>query len=444
MKKLRYFFRLIGAFLGRFKLHIFISLLLGIIIFVGILAFAPYLAYIVSPPRIGVIGRFRVEDVPSFLASQVSMGLTQTDTEGYIKPGLAKSWTTPDNGKTWVFILDESIRWHDNSPVRSDDINYEFSDVTIERPDKTTIIFKLGESYSPFPTVVTRPVFKKGLLGTHDWKVDKISLVENYLSYVKIINRKDKQGVKIYKFYPNEDQAKLAFKLGEIDEIQNLYEPQPFDTWKNTTISKTIDNKQIITLFFNTKDPLLSDKSLRQALTYAIEKKNNVGERAFGPIPRQSWAYNSQVKPYEYSTERAQELLDEYQKDKTAEKIKIALVTTPILLPTAEAISENWKALGIESSVLVSSVVPEDFQAYLSIYETPLDPDQYPIWHSTQTATNISRYQSPRIDKLLEDGRLELDIEKRRKIYLDFQRYLMEDLPAAFLYNPYLYTVTRK
>ena len=47
--------------------------------------------------------------------------------------------------------------------------------------------------------------------------------------------------------------------------------------------------------------------------------------------------------------------------------------------------------------------------------------------HSNQTATNISNYQNPRIDKLLEDGRAELTLVERSKIYLDFQRFLLED-----------------
>ena len=50
------------------------------------------------------------------------------------------------------------------------------------------------------------------------------------------------------------------------------------------------------------------------------------------------------------------------------------------------------------------------------IFDIPEDPDQYSIWHSTQDATNITHYESPRIDKLLEDGRSEIDTESRRKI----------------------------
>jgi peptide/nickel transport system substrate-binding protein len=92
----------------------------------------------------------------------------------------------------------------------------------------------------------------------------------------------------------------------------------------------------------------------------------------------------------------------------------------------------------------VISQIPSDYQAFLAIFDIPDDPDQYSMWHSTQTATNITHYQNPRIDKLLEDGRSEINIDARKKIYFDFQRFLVEDSPAAFLYYPTTYSIGRK
>ena len=87
--------------------------------------------------------------------------------------------------------------------------------------------------------------------------------------------------------------------------------------------------------------------------------------------------------------------------------------------------------------------VPVDYDAFLATVDIPKDPDQYSLWHSTQATTNISKYKNPRIDKLLEDGRTELDQDTRKKIYLDFQRFLVEDVPAIFLYHPIFYTISR-
>jgi len=100
--------------------------------------------------------------------------------------------------------------------------------------------------------------------------------------------------------------------------------------------------------------------------------------------------------------------------------------------------------VGVNINLQVISTIPTDFQAFLAIFDIPDDPDQYSIWHSTQTSTNITRYEDPRVDKLLEDGRSQIDLESRKKIYLDFQRFLVEDSPAAFLYYPTIYSISRK
>ena len=92
----------------------------------------------------------------------------------------------------------------------------------------------------------------------------------------------------------------------------------------------------------------------------------------------------------------------------------------------------------------VTSSFPDEYSAFLAIYEIPSDPDQYFLWHSTQTATNVSKYSNQRIDKLLEDGRTTTDQDERKKIYLDFQRFLLEDAPATFLVHPISYTIARK
>ncbi len=203
-----------------------------------------------------------------------------------------------------------------------------------------------------------------------------------------------------------------------------------------------MESDLVITLFFNTEDQLISSKPIRQALIYGIDKESMSGERAISPISKDSWAYNPQVKPYVYDTERAKDLLADIPDEQKNNGIK--LVTTPSLLETAEKIASYWNSIGLKTTVLVSSVLPDDFQVFLTIFELPKDPDQYSIWHSTQELTNISNYKSPRIDKLLEDGRTELVKEERKKIYLDFQRFLVEDSPAAFLYYPDIYTISRK
>lgn len=434
----RYILRLIGAFLVRFRLVILVGIIIGIAVFFIFRLFGNSI-FENKVENIGISGRYTASNIPPDILNLIGQGLTKMDDKDLPAPALAASWETPDGGKTWIFHLKDNVYWQDGKKVDSESINYQFSDAKVEKPDTKTVVFKLENPYSPFPTIVSQPVFKKGFLGTGDWKVTKVTMNGDYVQQMAITNKKGEK--KVFKFYPTEDRAKLAYELGQVNTLINIFNPQPFDTWKNSQIVYDYDLNSFVAVFFNTQDSFLSDKSVRQALTYAINKDSFNDSRAISPIPPTSWAYNSQVKPYSYDPERAKELL----KDLPADSSKnVQLTVIPILLPLAEKISADWNAIGIKTTVKVSATVPSDYQALLAIFQSPKDPDQYSIWHSTQTGTNISHYRNPRIDKLLEDGRTVVDFEQRKAIYLDFQRFLIEDCPAAFLYHPNFYTITNK
>jgi peptide/nickel transport system substrate-binding protein len=441
LKKLRYYIRLTYAFLSRFKGVLTIGALFGISIFFFANYFIPKISSI-NKQKIGIAGRYLPDELPIEILSMISDGLTTFNENAEVEPKLASNWSTPDKGKSWIFTLEDTLTWQDDTKVIAQDLTFKLDDVEIESPDEKTVIFTLIDQYAPFPGVVSKPVFKQGLLGTGEWSVDKIRLVTNFVQEISLKNSKGDEI--LYKIYPTEDRLKLALKMGQVDEIHDVYDPKPFDTWQNTLeVKDEVQNGRMVTIFFNTKDRYLSEKSLRQALAYSIDKDTFDGPRATSPIKPYSWAFNTQIKHYDYDAERARELLNEMEDDQK-EGMTIKLVSTPVLLPVAEGIVEQWKAVGVDAQVLVSSTIPTDYQAYLAIFDPPEDPDQYSIWHSTQEATNISKYSNPRIDKILEDGRVELDIEERKKIYFDFQRFLLEDLPAVFLYHPKTYQIIRK
>lgn len=440
MLALRYILRLIGAFIVRFKVILVTGTIAGILLFFIIRAFGPAF-FAKSTQIIGLSGRFRVDNLPVFILNDISEGLTNLDENGIPQPALAASWETPDKGETWIFHLDETKTWQDGKKVTSSGVVYEFSDAKIERPDERTVIFKLNSPFGPFPNIVSQPTFKKGLLGTGAYRVTNISIAGSYVSKMTL-SAKDKSK-KIYKFYPTEERAKLAYKLGEVNSLIDIYNSDPFTKWKTARVAKEIDKNRYVVIFFNVQDKLMGEKSFRQALSYAIDKSVFDGPRALSPISPNSWAYNPQVKPYNYDPERARKLIDDLPKD-LKDNLQVKLVASPLLLDAAEKVAKNWEAIGVKTLVQVSSAIPGDFQSLLAIFDVPNDPDQYTIWHSTQLGTNISRYKNDRIDKLLEDGRLDLNMDARKKIYLDFQRFLVEDAPAAFLYHPATYTITKK
>ena len=437
MRKLRYYIKVTLAFIYHFRMILLIATLAGILLFLSS-AFLRANILSKSATKIGVPGRYVAENLPLFVLSDISYGLTRYDSEGIVVPSAAISWETPDKGRTWIFNLDTEMVWHDGTKLTSYDINYELSDVEIERPDDETIIFKLKEIYTPFPAVLSAPIFKKGFVGLGDWKVDRININSGIVLAIRLENGNE---VVEYKFYPTEEDVLLAFKLGEIDKTFNIYDPKDLVDWNTVHVASRPDENKIVTLFYNTKDPVLSDKTLRQALSYAIQKTGNGMTRSVSSIPAYSWAHNPRVKTYDYDQEYAKEMMSNITRGD--EELQIMLHTSPGLLFKAEQIASDWTDVGVRTSVQVTSSVPDDYQAYLSILDVSHDPDQYPMWHSTRSFTNITNYSSPRIDKLLEDGRLEIDLERRRNIYLDFQRFLLEDVPAIFLYVSNTYEISK-
>jgi peptide/nickel transport system substrate-binding protein len=438
----RYLLRLLGTFIARFKGILFLGIVIGIILFVFIRLFgSPFL--VKKTERIGLVGKYTTANLPNFILAKVGRGLTKTLISGQVEPDLAANWESGENGKVWIFHLKENEKWQDGKTIVAQNLNFNFSDVTVEKPDSQTIIFRLQNPFSPFPFVVSKPIFKKGFLGSGEWEIKKISISGNFVQRLTLANSKGER--QTYKFYPTEERAKLGFKLGEVDKLIDIYNPSPLDAWPGNLLDKEADETKIVAIFFNTgpTNKLLSEKSFRQALAYALNKNDFTQNRAVSPLSPLSWAYNPQVKPYDYDQVKAGEIIKGLPSE-LKDNLALKLVTTPVLLNQAEKISRDWEAVGVTTTLQVSSTVPTEFDALLLVFDIPLDPDQYAFWHSSQKASNITSYNNPRIDKLLEDGRTELNQEARKKIYLDFQRFLVEDSPTIFLYHPISYTIERK
>lgn len=427
--------------MSRFRWIFLLGIISGILFFLSLNIFGLNI-YSQGRETVGMVGRFRVDNLPDSILKFVSLGLTLIDKNGEIVPGIASSWESQDGGKTWVFHIANDKAWQDGKDIIANDIQINFSDVKIEKPDPKTIVFKLQTPFSPLPTILSKPIFKKGFLGIGEWKVKKVTVAGNIVEQI-ILSKKGEKDM-TFKFYPTEERAKLALKLGEVDKLIDIFNPEPFDTWKTLNIERNVNYERFTAVFFNSaKDKKTSDKTFRQALTYAIDKDVFPGVRALGPISPNSWAYNPQVKPYEYDLAKAKTMKNELSKE-VLNNLSLNIATSPVLLSQAEEIAANWRDLDIAVNVQVVSSIPESFDAFLAVLDIPPDPDQYPLWHSSQEATNIANYKNPRIDKLLEDGRTVTNLSERKKIYLDFQRFLIEDSPAAFLYHPVSYTISRK
>jgi peptide/nickel transport system substrate-binding protein len=323
--------------------------------------------------------------------------------------------------------------------------------VTTQRPDEYTLIYKLKDAYSPFLVTVTRPVFDYGYVGSGDYRVEKVERNGSFVQSLTISSVKNRQNTITYEFYPTESALKLAYLLGEISEAQGVtdisYNKASLDKYSNTKVTQHVDYSRLVTLFFNTTDPDLSDKKLRLGLSYGIPDTFKEGLREYLPYSPKSIYYNNDVEIRKLDYAHAKLLmLSSDGASQSAQKSLPSVLTIKTLqkyASVAQGIADSWKNLGIKTTVDVVDSVPNQYQIFLGEFNVPKDPDQYTLWHSN-SKNNITHYKNLRIDKLLEDGRKTVDINERKKFYNDFQKYLTDDAPAAFLYFPSDYMVMRK
>ena len=439
-KSLRRYYWVSQSFLAR---HSQIIIRTTGIVLAVILIFFLFSRYIPTQKhtlRIGRVGKYTLETFPADLQNLLSHGLVSLDPEGTVTPALAKTWEVKDDGKTYTFTLDSNISWHDGSPLTPEDIDYNFQEVGVELGDNT-ITYRLKEPFAPFFSVLSRPILKKNKFGTRDFRLTKTQISSGVLQSITLENRSERR---IYKFYPTETSSLTAYKLGEIDTVERLSFVS--DTLRSDSTSLVEDNAQQDSvqsvLFFNNNDVLLSSKPARQALAYAIADKTFGKERVISPINQSSWAYNNLVKTYDYDQDRAKTLFSQDIKDISSQKLELKTILP--YLDVAESIAQSWRdTLGIQVEVKVVSSLTSDYQIILADFTPPLDPDQYSIWHSTQP-TNFTHFSNLKIYKLLEDGRRTSDQQLRQEIYQDFQRFLLEDSPAVFLFKSASFTLSRK
>jgi ABC-type transport system substrate-binding protein len=236
-KSSRYFVRLILAFINRFKLIFLVGIVIGILSFVVLTILIPHLPRVTS--KIGVVGEYSTDNLPTSITNMIGIGLTRLDKSGQAIPAIAERWVASDSGKVWTFYLNKNVKWQDGTSITSKDINYNFSDVVVTKPDKYTIAFKLKTPLADFPVILSKPIFKQGLLGVGQWRVTGLTLTGNFIETLTVVNNLKDQI--IFDFYPTESRAKLAFELGEVQSVNDLIDPVPFSTWKTAKVTGTTD-----------------------------------------------------------------------------------------------------------------------------------------------------------------------------------------------------------
>ncbi len=414
----------------------------------GVNYFIPLIPF-TQQRTVGMTGAYTIDTLPSSILSEVSQGLTSIAKDDTVKPDLASSWEIENNGKTYVFHLKKGVVFSDGTAFNSDQVRYNFLDVSVEKPNAYTIVFNLKEAYSPFLVTVSRPIFKNGFVGIGDYRVQSVNLNGNFVQSISLVSVKGKSNEIVYQFYPTEESLKTAFALGEVDKIVGVKDLKVMNSnlasFANAGITKNTNYSDLVTIFYNIQDKMLSDKRLREAMSYTMPDSFVSGQRNYGPFSPLSWVSEDGLTTYQQDFDHAKLLLSESESSTQSGGIVLEMKALRKYRNLAYQIKALWKKVGIETNVKIVDSFPANFQVYLGEFNVANDPDQYTLWHSSQiNMNNITNYKNLRIDKLLEDGRQTTDIGERKQIYADFQKYLLDDSPATFLYFPYEYDVTRK
>ena len=406
----------ISAFASKYKYLIIVGLVFSVVLGLVLNKVQKILPGLSNKDiHVGLVGQYSVTNLPTEIISFLNLGLNNLTINQDISP----------DGKTYTYKLKPGLTWSDGQPIKAQDINISIPKVNLETPDPETIKFLLPAKFAPFPSILNFPIInQKGLLPS-PFQIKLKQRSSGVLTQVVINNGQYKTFVNIY---PTSSQALTAYKLGQIDAIVNLpFLNQNLDLSGFGIINKFLDEQSLVFLIINHKDPNLNSKSARQGLAYALDLDYSHIPKALTTINPNSWAFNPLVKEYQPNPQRAKELIDS--------DLELELSTTPELLATAEQIKNSINIPNLKLNIKVVSSTPEDFQLFLTTFNIPQDPDQYPFWHSTQ-AGNVGGSTSEKLDKLLEDGRTTLDQTERKTIYHEFQRVFAEELPAIVLFHP--------
>jgi len=438
------------------------------------------------------------------IAGMVYNGLVKYDKDMNIVGDLAESWDITAKGLVITFHLRKGVKWHDGQPFTAADVLYTYQ-VTVdpktptayaedfravkkaEALDDYTFRATYDKPFAPaliswsssiLPrhllagTDITQSPLKRHPIGTGPYKFkewvagQKIVLVSNpdYFEGRPYIDGQ------ITRIIP--DTATMFLEL----RAQNLgmmsLTPLQYTRQTENNLFKNNFNKYRYLSFaytylgYNLKNQLFTDKRVRQAISYAINKDEiisgvllGLGKPAHGPYKPGTWAYNDNVKKYNYDPQKARELLREagwtkLNNDGVLEKdgkpFVFEIVTNQgneTRQKCAEIIQRQLADIGItvkirilEWSAFVTNFINKRrFDTVILGWTIPLDPDAYDVWHSSKTKPeelNFISYNNPEADEMLVKGRSTFDQKERKKYYDRFQEILAEDQPYTFLYVP--------
>ncbi len=257
----------------------------------------------------------------------------------------------------------------------------------------------------------------------------------------------------IFRPIPEPTTRVAGLQTQELDLIVNIppHLSRLMD-WKGRSRIAKVPSARIIYMALDTtKEGPTSDRRVRQAIAQGIDLDTIIRTVLEGnalkqgaPVTPSHFAYDPAIKPYAYNPENARKLLAEAGLAKGFDMV----INSPNGRylndkEMAEAVAGSLRKVGISASVK-----PYEWGTYLNqIYSrkggpafimgsggATFDPDANYFPH-LKSGQIYSHYNNPKMDELIEQGRITMDKGKRAKIYGEAARLYKEDAPWAFCYQ---------
>lgn len=424
-----------------------------------------------------------------------SMGISQDGLNYNISLKQNAEWHDgqPLTSDDVIFTL--QLMQEEDLPI-PDDVRELWQSIEFEALDEYTLQFRLPEPYTPFMDYLTFGIVPEHILGglepseiadsnfnlqpigsgpfkfdgflVEDDQIVGVSLAafEDYYAdppFIELIN---------FKYYPDPESALSAYQSGEIlgiSQVTNeILTPALGEPGLNMHAGRVPTLSIIFLNLDDPQSPFFQDVSIRQALLMGIDRPRiiqqlNQGQAilAHGPIFPGSWAYFDGIEKIEYNPETAIQLLRSAgytipasgnavrtNEEGTSLSFDLAYPEGEATQALAEAIAADWERIGVEANLVAvpyedligDYLEPRGYQAALveiNLTQSP-DPDPYPFWDQAQITggQNYSQWNDRQASEFLEEARVELNMDERRRLYNNFQVRFTNELPSLPLFYP--------
>jgi peptide/nickel transport system substrate-binding protein len=433
--------------------------------------------------------------------------LVNTDPKtGAIIPELATRWDATSDGLTFTFHLRDGVTFHDGQPLTAEDVKFTYDVLktnkvqttrtanvekiqSTEVVDPRTVRVVLSEAYCPFLNDLTAlGILPKHLLGNSaNLNEDPFNLKPigsgpfKFVEWVKddhvTVEANDaywggRPNIDRFILRPLKDRAALIaqLKTGEVDlaEIEPS-EIREVESQPNLQVTRYFA-LGVTYLAYNTRQPGLDEVPVRHALSHALDRKVVIDDVMLGEgrpmtsdIPPDSWAFNPNVKSFDYDPNKARQMLDAAGwtvgpggvRQKAGQAMKYTLWTNAgnkVREAVVTIAQQQFKEVGVDVEVqlqefasMINRINKLEFDMFVSGFVSGADPDNYDLWHSSRKpdpATgkegfNRAGFSTPELDRLLEQARSVpgCDQATRKDLYAPIQEQVAEGSGWNFLYQ---------